>query len=258
MDPWLERPGLFPDLHAALIGYLRESLNSVLPDGYAALGTSLVWTDENQRRIPDVGLFGPVERSDDEDTTDLFSNLGMVAVLAEPLNEPWTEPYLEIRSNDDERIVTAIEVLSPSNKKAGDAGRAAYLQKQGELRRAGVHLVEIDLLRGGEHSTAIPLRQLERVGARRDYHVCVTVVADRDRYEVKTFQLADRLPNIAVPLDPGVQPVVLDLQPILDRAYDTGRYARFAKYETVSPFPPLSAEHVAWAEGILKSKGVLK
>ncbi len=45
MDPWLERPALFPDLHDELISCLRTVLNRSLPAGYAALGSSLVWVD---------------------------------------------------------------------------------------------------------------------------------------------------------------------------------------------------------------------
>ena len=123
MDPWLEEPGLFPSLHSALIYLILEALNAQLPDNYLA-------------------------------TTDR-----MVAVAADPILEPWEQPYLEILSNDGERLVTAIEILSPSNKKPGDNGRTSYLQKQGEFRLANVNLIEIDLLRGGIHTTAIPIER---------------------------------------------------------------------------------------------------
>ena len=64
-----------------------------------------------------------------------------------------------------------------------------------------------------------------------------------------------RLPTILVPLDPGVPLVPLDLQPLLDRAYDSGRYARLARYERPCD-PPLTAEQQAWATGILRDRGV--
>lgn len=257
MDPWLERPALFPDLHDEFISALRNEFNRALPEGYAALGSSLVWVDQTHRREPDLSILGEWDRTAGDVAGDLFSEAGMVAVAAEPLAEPWSEPYLEIRSVEDERLVTAIEILSPSNKKAGDDGRAAYLQKQGEFRRGGAHLVEIDLLRGGTHTTAIPLSRLRQILPHFDYHVCVTVIGDPIRFEVKPFRLADRLPSIAVPLDPGVRPVVIDLQPVLDHAYDSGRYRRLAKYADKSPVPPLTAEQQVWAEGLFQAKGVL-
>ena len=258
MDPWLERPALFPDLHDEFISSLRMALNRSLPDGYAALGSSLVWIDPTHRCEPDLSVLSDFERADGEIATDLFSQMGMVAVAAEPIAEPWSEPYLEIRAVEDERLVTAIEVLSPSNKRAGDDGRTAYLQKQSEFRRAGVNLVEIDLLRGGIHTTAVPLNRLKLILADYDYHVCVTVMGDPIRFELKPFRLSDRLPSIVIPLDPGVRPVVVDLQPVLERAFDTGRYAQFAKYATKQPMPPLTAEQQAWAEGMLKANKLLE
>ena len=60
-----------------------------------------------------------------------------------------------------------------------------------------------------------------------------------------------------VPLDPGVPLVPLDLQPLLDRAYDSGRYPRLVRY-TQPCDPPLTTEQQAWAEGILREKGLLK
>jgi hypothetical protein len=255
MDPWLERPGLFPDLHDSLIGYLRDALGSALPEGYAARGANLVWVEDDQRRKPDVGIFGDSPSEGGDSAAGIYSELGMVAVLAEPIAEPWTETYLEILDIEGDRLVTALEILSLSNKTGSDRGRGAYLQKQGEFRRTGVNLVEIDLLRGGLHTTAVPKADLARLG-RPDYHVRITLAGESPRHEVKPIRLADRLPRIAVPLDPGVPPVVVDLQPLLDRAYDLGRYQRSVRYSTVVPVPPLTPEQQAWAEGILQSKGV--
>jgi hypothetical protein len=153
--------------------------------------------------------------------------------------------------------VTVVEVLSLSNKKPGDGGRTSYQQKQGEFRLAGVNLVEIDLLRAGPHTTAVPLAQLQQAAGRFDYHVSVTVAGSPTRFFARPIRLEERLPTIRVPLDPGVPLVPLDLQPLLDRAYDTGRYPRLVRY-TVPPDPPLTPEQQAWAEGILRQKGLLK
>jgi hypothetical protein len=257
MDPWLELPGVFPDLHSSLIYLLREAINAELPDGYLATTTQLVWVDDELKREPDVAAYGPEHRPDGEVSGELFAEEGMVAVAADPIAEPWDEPYLEILSGDGDRLVTALEILSLANKRSGDNGRTSYLQKQNEFRLGNVNLVEIDLLRGGTHTTAIPLPRLRQVAPRYDYHVCVTVVGDPTRFEVKTFTLADRMPTIVIPLDPGVAPVKVSLQPLLDRAYDTGRYSRLARYSSKHPDPPLTPEQQAWAEGILREKGVL-
>ena len=44
-------------------------------------------------------------------------------------------------------VVTAIEVLSPTNKTRGSRGRASYFEKRRDSLRSEAHLIEIDLLR---------------------------------------------------------------------------------------------------------------
>jgi hypothetical protein len=258
MDPWLEASGVFPDLHNSLIFLIREALNAAMPDAYVATSSHLVWVDPELRREPDVAAFGPVDRpaAGAEHLETEFSEGGMLAVASAPIPEPTEEPYLEIYSDQGERLVTVVEVLSLSNKKAGDGGRVSYQQKQGEFRLAGVHLVEIDLLRAGPHTTAVPLAELLHHAGRFDYHVSVTVAGSPTRYFARPIKLEERLPTIRVPLDPGVPLVPLDLQPLLDRAYDSGRYPRLVRYDRPCD-PPLTPEQREWAEGVLRAKGLL-
>jgi hypothetical protein len=70
-----------------------------------------------------------------------------------------------VGSGSQRRLVTAIEVLSPTNKAQGEHGRDLYIRKQQEILGGKVHLVEIDLLRGGQHTTAVPRRFLSRAAA---------------------------------------------------------------------------------------------
>ena len=58
-----------------------------------------------------------------------------------------SEIFLEILKLPDQRVVTIVELLSPSNK-AG-AGRRDYLAKRHGLTVPNVHLVELDFLIGG-------------------------------------------------------------------------------------------------------------
>ncbi len=254
MDPWLEREGIFPNLHDTFIHYIRDALNEQLPGEYRATFTNRVWIDDVQRRDPDVSVFGPDDPAAAGGTA-LASLSGLV--LHEVEVDPWKEAYLEIVSQDGERLVTAVEVLSRSNKRAGSNGHEAYQLKQEECRRGGVNLVEIDLLRGGAHTTMADREVLRRQHRGYDYHVCVTVARPVRRFFVAAWKLADRLPAFEIPLDPGVKPVMIDLQPMLDAAYDRGRYAMAAKYHQ-PPDPPLTPEQQAWAEGILREKGVIR
>ena len=254
MDPWLEESGVFPSLHSALIYLILEALNAQLPDNYLATTDRIVWVDDELRREPDVSTFGPETRAYGDISGEPFAEEGMVAVAADPILEPWEQPYLEILSNDGERLVTAIEILSPSNKKSGDNGRTSYLQKQGEFRLANVNLIEIDLLRGGAHTTAIPIERLRSIAQVFDYHICTTVIGDPTHHHVKPFSMRDALPTIVVPLDPGIPAVKVKLQPLFDRAYDTGRYSRLAKYDRKTPEPALTPEQQQWADNILNGR----
>lgn len=254
MDPYVESAENFRDLHSSLIFLIREVLNASLPKGYIARGTQLVWVDDELHREPDVGVFGG--DTPPESAGDLAMLAGAVAVAEQPTPEPWEQPYLEILTTEGKRLVTMVEVLSLSNKRAGDNGRTSYRQKQQECRLAGVNMVEIDLLRGGVHTTAAPLPELRRAIGPIDYHACVMTSGSPTRYYAVPIRLTGRLPAVPVPLDPGVPPVSVELQPLFDRAYDTGRYADWINYRQ-QPEPPLTPEQQAWAEGILKSKGVL-
>lgn len=262
MDPWLERPVVFPAVHNGFIIYLLEALNAVLPAGYVATNDARVYVDPELRRVPDVGVFGPDEPAGGlvGTATAALTRVGMVAVAADPdpASDPVEEYYLNVLSGDDDRLVTVVEVLSPANKRPGEAGRAEYRHKQRECRAGGVNLVEIDLLRGGAHTTSASeagLRAAAPAGC--DYHVCVTVAGAPREAFVAAFRLADPLPTIGVPLAPGVEPVEIDLQAVFTRCYDAGRYAQLAKYARRDPDPPLTAEQKAWADALLKEKGLV-
>jgi len=252
MDPWLEREPIFSDFHDRFLMCLSEAINALLPDGYFSATNTIVWDEENQRREPDVSLFGKRESESYGVALAEVPGLTMLAEL-----EEIEQRFLEIRTGDNERLVTAIELLSPANKAARSHGRKAYMAKQEELAAAGVTLVEFDFLRAGLHTTLVKREHLERLsGSTFDYHVAVTQFRPNTRFHGAAIRLCDRLPTIGLPLDRGVPPVIVDLQAVLDRAYDTGRYSQCAKYARPCD-PPLSPEQQAWADVLLRAKGVL-
>src|SRR5438094_891369 len=60
MDPYLEDPAVFPDLHDSLITYARDALNAQLPPPYYAGSAARVWVDLSHRHVgPDVGVLRP-------------------------------------------------------------------------------------------------------------------------------------------------------------------------------------------------------
>jgi hypothetical protein len=170
-------------------------------------------------------------------------------------NEPVTETYIEIReAGSGGRVITVIELVSMSNEQAGE-GRRLYLKKQAELESGGVNSVEIDLLRGGMHVTAAPPEQLPR-SYRGPYRICVWRASRPDVWEVYRVPLEQRLPAIAIPLRPTDADVPLDLQPLVDRCYQTGAYDDLDY--GVPPDPPLEPETAAWADQLLRQKGLRK
>ena len=145
-----------------------------------------------------------------------------------------------IRGDEGKRLVTSIEVLSLSNKTPGEQGRELYVRKQKELLSSKAHLVEIDLLRGGEHVSAVPLEAAVRDMRAFDYHVTVHCFDDRETFFVYPIRLLDRLPPVAIPLLPGDSPVTVDLQSVFDRCYDAGPYSREIRYGVDHVIPALT------------------
>jgi hypothetical protein len=131
--------------------------------------------------------------------------------------------------------------LSPANKYAGP-DREQYLAKRMELLNGPVHLVEIDLLRGGP-----PLPAADRPDCA--YSVLVSRAERRLIADFWPIALRERLPVIPVPVrspDPDAQ---LDLQATLNRIYDDAGYAYYI-YEG-TPSPRLKAEDMEWARPFL-------
>ncbi len=264
MDPFLENPAFFPGLHGSMIAYLREFLQPRLPPPYYAELADRVWVETSRRPLePDVNVLRA------EEPTGASASNGGVAlatatatrtqpVLVTVTQEERRETVVEIYARQEqERLVTSIEVLSLTNKTPGEQGRELYLRKQREVLNSRVHLVEIDLLRGGQHTTAVPLSfALPKTGP-IDYHVCIHHFDNLEDYYVYTILLPERLPEIAVPLLPGDPPVTVDLQAVFDRCYDTGPYRRRVRYADSPLIPPLQPEHLDWAMRLLREKGLV-
>jgi hypothetical protein len=142
--------------------------------------------------------------------------------------------------------VTIIELLSPSNKKAG-GDRDQYLSKRSDIIASPTHLVEIDLLRGGRRLPMAP-------AGSGDYGALISRGEDRPNAVWIPIRLRDPLPTIPIPLAGNDPPVPLDLQALLHRMYDTFGFKKYM-YQT-PPDPPLSAEDAAWARGVLAAAGV--
>lgn len=266
MDPYLEALDIWPDFHDRFAAQLSSELNTVLPAPYYArleMRPEIGIVDEGATRrriVPDVAVARPAGQATetagvavlDRPRTDLSKSLSVTVH-----NEPLRHPTVEIRDpGRGHRLVTLIEIVSPSNKQPG-IDRQTYLQKQREVRDSDANLIEIDVLRSGERLFSnLELQDIvSRLEPPPDYLVLVNRawhrVGDAMGYDVFPVRLTESLLCIPVPLRQEEPAVPLDLQYVFTRAYDSGPYRRGAVDYGRPPVPLLDAERAAWAEKLL-------
>jgi hypothetical protein len=259
MDPYLEEPGLWPDVHHELMSVAREFLNQqVRPKYHVRIEDRVYISDENdpgrQVIIPDLRIAQSGVKRPPATLPSTFLNEAGSAV-AEPIElttlieDEIHEARLEVIDRQQRTIVTVIELLSPTNKVAGARGRASYLEKRTEVMNSPSHFVEIDLLRGG-----VPLTARELVPP-ADYYVHVSRKQRRPKGSVWPILLPQRLPIIPIPLRPEDDDAPLDLQHVLATAYQRAAYDLEVDYGQ-DPQPPLPETYVAWADELLRVKGL--
>jgi hypothetical protein len=185
-------------------------------------------------RLPDIGVLaaeGPASRA-----------AGVTAapmVLPVSLAAPIPQISIEIRDVAERRLVTCIEVLSPTNKRG--PGREEYAGKRLEMLCGAAHLVEIDLLRvGTRFPTAQPLPDAP-------YFVFVSHAGRRQEVDVWPIGLGEPLPTLPVPLLPEDPPVPLDLQQALAVVYEIIGYDELVDYRQPPP-GPLTPSQAKWGD----------
>ncbi len=259
MDPYLEDPALWPGLHDKLIYNLVETLNGVLPDDYVAdMQHRLYVAYRHAQIVPDVLTTTDRDRIREpaiRAATAVLSRTDTPAILVAPPEEV-SESFVEIRHlAAPKRVVTVIEILSHSNKTPGSEGRASYLLKQRDVLSSDVHLLEVDLLRKGEHTLAAPFSSIVAEFGTWDYLVSVCRSPDRWRHELHLRTVRQSLPCIAVPLANADPDVRMDLQDVFTRCYAAGAYRRQVDYRR-TPYFALNEADAKWAETLLVEKGL--
>jgi hypothetical protein len=131
MDPFLESPRIFTDFHVSFIIYLSEELHRHLPERYYALIGNRTWIEVSRRFIePDVNVVRPVSALapwGGAAVAEATAPRGMPLVVTVPHDER-REPFIDVYvgEGDSERLVTTVELLSPTNKTPGEHGRDLY------------------------------------------------------------------------------------------------------------------------------------
>lgn len=253
MDPWLESQ--WGDLHHSIIQYSRDLIADQLPQGLFAAVEETVFIKDRQfdvgRVRPDVGVFRsnrPGGGRSDQAGGTMTANPVRFAIIDQPV----IEGHIEIRKiGGGEPLITAIEVISPTNK--SDArGRKMYLDQRESYFKSGANVVELDLLRAGEPIIFVPW---ERVHPEQltPYRAAIgRGPAPEVEMEVEycPLSLRERLPVLAIPLRSTDKDVVLDLQKPIDLAYEKGRYGMRIDYSK-PPIPALSEQDAEWASKLI-------
>lgn len=259
MDPYLEDPELWPDVHHEMMSVIRRILADQLDPKYAVrieLRIYSVSEDDpatTMIRVPDVKIeqatagrggpsahFGRIPAG----LLDADESIEMTTIFADDVKEA----FLSVVHVKTRKVVTSIEVISPSNKLPGSQGRKSYLEKRDEILRSSCHLVEIDLLRKGR-----PIFNRGRLDC--DYLIHVSRSERRPKGRVWPIRLSHRLPPIGIPLLDGDPDAFLNMQEVLTTVYDHARYGTSVDY-AADPVPPLASRDAAWADALLRRAGL--
>jgi hypothetical protein len=251
MDPYLEGY-LWPDVHSALASKIRQQLTPLLRPKYTARLEVYLAEDpfpESEIGIlyPDVEILAmPVAQRFEQDLPGSTLTITPPALrLPLPQTVPVRIINVEIRDVAQNRLVTSIAILSPVNKR--EPGLTAYRQKRRRIYQAGVHLLELDLLRRGTRPFAQP--RLPRV----PYCIALTR-AQSQQIELWPVDLPQALPIVPVPLNAPDPDVPLDLQGALKAIYDEAAYDLSLDYGQMPPPPALSEVEEMWLKARLEQE----
>lgn len=245
MNPYLENPELWSEVHSRLIVAVADNLTDQLSENYRVAIEKRTYFSEGDDSllvgIPDVSIL--TKRTDENPaSTTATLTLPEPITVTVPVVVEVQERYLEIREVKTGAVITAIEILSPKNKKTGE-GRQAYERKRNQVFASLTHLVEVDLLRAGQ---PLPMQ-----GAiKSDYRVLVSRSDRRPAAQLYAFNVRQQIPRFLIPLMPGEAEPILDLQRLIEEVYERGRYHLAIDYTQPLQLP-LSEADSAWVATLL-------
>lgn len=253
MNPYLEHPDFWSGIHHLLISELLKLLAPQLRPKYIVAVEVRIYETSGEDSllvgIPDVAVQRPLTV-----TNPTTTNVTVAAPPTQPVTvtipmpETVKQGYLEILEVETKEVVTAIEILSPVNKRSGE-GRKAYEAKRQKILGSLTHLIEIDLLRNWK-----PILFFSN-GIQSDYRILVCRGDRRPLADLYAFNLQDTIPKFPIPLKSGDIEPIIDLQTLLNSVYDVAGYDMRIDY-TREPVPPLSDADAAWADALLRSQGL--
>ena len=247
----MENPDHWRGIHAALIVYCFEALNRSLPPGFVArIEERIYLTTPEDRFYPDVAIERLPVLGGRQAVLEAPLGLDIPLSVALEVQEVSQRFIVVVELAVPERVITAIEILSPTNKTPGD-GYAEYRRKQAEYLKSATHLLEIDLLRAGTHTVAASKSEIQALFGHWDYVVCLHRAGSGLRGDTWPRTIRQVLPQVLVPLTEAHPDIRLDLQSIVSRVYEAGAMERSIDY-SLPPIPAFRPEDEEWADALLR------
>lgn len=240
MDPFIEDQE-WEDFHSRFNTAISDALAPGVEPRYIVRVERRIYVehgleDNDQVRWADVSVLWSGTDSPVATVSSAASATSLVPVECLLLGpQERRETYLVIREVPSMEIVTVIETLSPSNKRASSDGREQYLAKRQEILQSRTNLVELDLLRGGKR---LPVAGLPH----GDYFALVSRGHRRPRTDVFHWTLRQSLPTISIPLKKDEPEVPLDLQAVFTTVFDRARYQLSLNYTAKLTVPLIEAD----------------
>ena len=245
MNPYLELPVLWSEFHSRLIVALSDALSPRLQPNYYVAVETRTYLDADEADlligIPDAVVLPRTAQPTAAQTVATQIRPQQVRL---PMPIEVKERYLEVREVGTHAVITAIELLSPKNKRNGE-GRTAYEKKRLRILGSASHLVEIDLLRG---NAPMPM---SGAAGQSDYRIVASRATTRPLADLYGFRLTEPIPGFGLPLKAEDEEIQVELQQILFEVYERGSYGFRIDYRQPVPPPKLSSMDQAWADEIL-------
>jgi hypothetical protein len=257
MDPYLEDRNVWSGFHHSLADEIKGELNARIgPKYYADVNVHTVFEDVTialpPARFPDVGVLERYRVLRETQASAIgISPAPLQRIVVVP--EPIKLRRVEVRGTENGELVTAIEILSPYNKRHGK-GLDDYRAKRQEILFSDVHLVEIDLLRGGER----PGSEVNDPPLDTDYLLIVNRFHGSGAPRVSEMwplALNERLPVLPIPLLRPDPDAPLDLNITLAAIYQRSGYDWRIDYGAPVPPPELRPAMAEWLKQNLPQVG---
>lgn len=254
MDPYLEYPTLWHEVHTGLIVALQLYLAPLVRPRYRVAVEQRTYlallAPDDLVRMPDLSIVREKPASVYAPTASSTLSFAAPMVVQVPVPEERRERYLKVRDVVSGDVITVVELLSPSNKHSG-VGRREYEEKRLRVLGSRTHLVEVDLLRGGE---PMPMR-VQGDGRRTHYRILNSRSTHRPHADLYSFTLRDPIPSFPLPLQRGDSEPTVDLGALLHDLYERAGYDLAVDYRQ-EPVPPFDENTAAWASDLLRQAGL--